>query len=271
MRKGKRIFFKFIALILLNFSNPSYADTADLQIDWILPINSYAIDGKSHKKNSARISSTAVPRKLFVTKSDVYSDSGLKILEAGAQLYMMASSNLMICSQVPSPKPYIGSSNRICFVDEDGDGILDTYFTRSLGRSFLSTDEMWFAMNANIPAERNAVKHFEIAEVDRSLSIMKIDIGFYFHVFSEKNISVQLSIEKKFKFDTDCDPRQFDGNFHASNGSCLLPDFFVRAPNPNGGTSELLDIRPPSREASVRFDVDPRLFGSRLMKSAYFE
>lgn len=245
----------------------------DLQIDWVIPAGT--IDETAlHEGKERRVLIRPVPRKMFAPNADVISSDGVKLLPAGAPLYAMVGPAFMVCSQAVAPAAYVAKSNRVCLRDADGDGKLDTYFTRSRGRSFMAGDQMWFAMNNNIPKPLGSIQSIELAEVDRVQAPERpgLDIGFS----AQRNGTVRMTvvIEGQHSFSMRCEPTsRTSADDDHSTFLCMDPGFEVLSMSVGTADKPAYDLKvvAPKREVAVRFDVAPRLMGARLMNGMYFE
>lgn len=245
----------------------------DLQIDWVIPaggIDEVALNSGERREIGLR----PVPRKMFAHAADVMSEAGVKLLPAGAPLYLMVGPKFMVCSQAVAPEGYLGKSNRVCLRDTDGDGKLDAYFTRSRGRSFMTGDQMWFAMNNNIPKPVGPIQPLQLSEMDRTQAPERPYLDMSFKADKDGEVRMGIVIENEHRFSLRC--VKAGDTIVADNQNayvCMDPGFL--AVRQSVGTADKpaydLKIIAPKREISVRFDVAPRLMGARLMSGMYFE
>lgn len=262
-----------MALAALFKSASAMAAIDDLQIDWVIPVGS--IDEKGlNGGEKRRVTVRPVPRKMFESSSDVVTIGGVKLLPAREPLYAMVGPVFMVCSQTIAPAAYVAKSDRVCLRDTDRDGKLDSFFTRSRGRSFMAGDQMWFAMNNNIPNPTGAIKPIELVEVDRMRAPERPVLDFSFSTQKDGTVRLGVVIEGEHSFSTSC--LEISGSSAVGNQStfaCLDPGFVVfRRPGaPSSKPAYELQIVTPKRELAVRFDVVPRLMGARLMRGMYFE
>lgn len=143
-----------------------------------------------------------------------------------------------------------------------------------MGRSWVTGDEMWFAMNNRIPQNRLPIRSAKANEIDRKEAKVAFKISIGIGAQSDGSVETGVSIFDKFHFRGHCFPRkpivESDGS---TKSQCLMPDLVVRASNfvAEKIRDQKLQISFPQREISVRFDVAPRLMGARLMNGVYFE
>lgn len=245
----------------------------DLQIDWRIPagaIDEAALNANEHRQASVEL----VPARMFVPDTDVLSGNGEKLLPAGTPLYLMIGRNFMLCSQSAAPKGYEGRKRRICLRDTNGDGELDSYFTRSRGRSFLSGDKMWFAMNSEIPSRMEPVQSIKLSEADRTDAPEKASLLLVFGARKNGQATMAVLITRDARFTSRCRANPgFDSQDGYDAYSCMMPDFVVltKPVGTEDDRSFQFRYRVPMRELRVRFDVAPRLLGARLMSGMYIE
>lgn len=267
-------FIAALGIAALLRSGTAMAAIDDLQIDWVIPAG--AIDEKALNEGERRqVVVRPIPRKMFVSGADIVSTSGLKLLPAGAPLYAMVGPVFMVCSQTTAPQGYVAKGNRVCLRDTDGDGRLDSYFTRSRGRSFMTGDQMWYAMNNNVPKPAGTIQSVELTEADRTQAPERpvLDVGF--SAQKDGTIRIGIVIEGAHTFSTRC-VETGDATV-AGNGKiflCMDPGFTVHRKSVATSADKPafdLTIVVSKRELAVRFDVAPRLMGARLMNGMYFE
>lgn len=258
----------------LLFATPASAAIDDLQIDWVVPADGFVRSDEDAAKGIPRYEAKALPRRLYAADADVLAKDGSKLLPKGAQLYAMVGKLFMVCSQAQAATPYRAASNRVCLVDEDGDRQFDTYFTRSMGRSWMSGDQMWFAMNNNIPAKRSPIIPARATQIDRNQAAQTVSVGLNFYVDADGTIRGGASIAHQFGFSGRCgqansvpDPAGW------VTARCLVKDLVVRASNFTAPEAKdrKVEVSLPQRELALRFDVAPRLLGARLMNGVYLD
>lgn len=265
----------FLAFGLAAMFQPASAMAAidDLQIDWVIPAGT--IDENAlHEGKDRRVFIRPVPRRLFAPTADVISLDGVNLLPAGAPLYAMVGPAFMVCSQAVAPAAYVAKSNRVCLRDVDGDGKLDSYFTRSRGRSFMTGDQMWFAMNNNIPKPIGAIQSLELTEVDRMQAPERPGLDIGFSAQRDGAVRMTVVIEGQHSFSMRCEPTSpANANDNRSAFLCMDPGFQVWSMSVGTADKPVYDLKivAPKREVAVRFDVAPRLMGARLMSGMYFE
>ena len=244
----------------------------ELQIDWVIPAGNFGKhDGKELFRNTPMILEL-MPKRLFLTNGDVVASDGKKLLGKGAQLYAMIGRKLMGCSQEAAPEGYLGATNRVCLLDTNADGAFDVYFLRGFGKSFFVTDQMWFAINANLPADIPALKPVEFAEVDRAEARQKLAIGIDFTIDKSGHVFTTATLGRGQQFAGGC--VLVDGYEKRGEGvplACFSPDFVVTPRNLAAPKPERkIVVSAPKRDVEVRFDVSSRLL-ARNMESFYFK
>lgn len=271
-RKGAITCLTCVSALL--FAAPASAAIDDLQIDWVVPAGGFVRSAEDAAKGFPSYEAKALPRRLYTADADVLAKDGSKLLPKGAQLYAMIGKLFMVCSQEQAAAPYRAASSRVCLVDEDGDRQFDTYFTRSMGRSWMSGDQMWFAMNNNVPASRSAIIPARATEIDRSQAAQTVSVGLNFYVDADGTIRGGASIAHQFGFSGRCgqakpvpDPAGW------VTARCLVRDMVVRASNFAAleAKDRKVEVSLPKRELALRFDVAPRLLGARLMNGVYLD
>lgn len=199
----------------------------DLQIDWVIPVGN--IDEKTQTVGASQnIVVNPVPRRMFESDEDIKTPDGLRLLPAHSPLYAMLGHKFMVCSQSVAPAAYVARKDRVCLRDTDGDGKLDSYFTRSRGRSFMAGDQMWFAMNSNIPPAVGVISPTQLKEVDRMRAPERPKLDFSFTAPRDGTVRFSVVIEGEHTFSTEClemkqQRAQSDGDIF----SCLDPGFQV--------------------------------------------
>lgn len=255
-------------------ASPAVATVDDLQIAWVITKEALA-KRDNHPNPGSLLRTLLLPQRLFVSDEIVADSKGKKLLPAGAQLYLMIGERLTVCSQEHFEKGFAGAGRRICLIDQNGDQKFDTYFTKSMGRSWLTGDEMWFAMNSSIPKKTKPVRPFSYQEIDRTEA--KVSPTFWLVLGGpdgEEKFSIGSTFETRHSFGTRCVTM---GRMRLTNSTsfdlaCPFPEtaisVFVKDAT---GQIERLQADFPKRDVAVRFDVAPRLLGTRLMSGAYFE
>ena len=254
-------------------SGAAMAAVDDLQIDWVIPAD--AIDENALNEGERRsVTIEPVPRKMFASGVEILATNGKKLVPAGAPLYAMVGTSFMVCSQAAAPDGFAAKGNRVCLRDTDGDGKLDSYFTRSRGRSFMAGDKMWFAMNSNIPKPVGTIQTVELAEVDRMQAPERPTMQIGFVSGTDGTVHMGIQIEGQHSFSVRCVEAQgvIAPDTHRAFG-CMEPGFIVvrKAVGTPDEPAYALTVTVPKRELAVRFDVAPRLMGARLMSGMYFE
>jgi hypothetical protein len=253
-------------------TKPPRAKIDDLQIDWIIPNGAFVQLKGQTLLTSANPKISILPRRLFEASADVIAADGSLLLPSGAQLYAMIGPKFRICSQEKQPLPYASATDRVCLQDENGDGVLDRYFLRNRGRSFMSTDHMWFAMNGYPPSELSLLKMAEFKEINRIRAKVVPDLWLEFS-FSKSDIFVTTNFDYGFKFLGRCQrnsiPNEASGSIEAT---CLVKDLTARSFNfqSKNKKERSLSIEGPERDIAVRFDVIAKPLW-REMGAAYFE
>ncbi|WP_310535347.1 hypothetical protein [Novosphingobium sp.] len=246
----------------------------ELQVDWAIPADAFAPGKGEAKPGGLTFSFSLVPARMLVANEPVKSGDGKALLPKSAQLYLMVGSRLLACSQDQFAAGFVGSSNRVCVLDSDGNGRFDAYFLRSRGRSFMTGDQMWFAMNDSMPTRAMSLKDFAFVDGDPLAASQRPKIDWHLVANDKGQVSSVMRIEDKHSFGSLCP-------WHAPAKEalpdelkvpCGAGDFIVHAWNLTKPRAEQrVELLAPNRTVKVRFDVDPRLMGARLMSGMYFE
>jgi hypothetical protein len=245
-----------------------------LQIDWVIPAEAFAAAVTDHPDANLRYEVKFVPRRLFRTTANLIGADGELLLPVDAELFAMIGAKRALCSQGKYQADSAGANNRVCIVDEDGDGAFDSYFLRGLGKSFWTTDKMWFAMNDYFPTIRRPLKSAGIAEADRLQAKNHVAATFDYTVTKAGTVDSVVSIERSFRFVGSCagDKPTVPAPIERV-AECGISGQVFRATNFGAKKRQdrVLSASGPGRDVTVRFDVAPRLFGARLMNGVYFD
>jgi hypothetical protein len=244
----------------------------DLQIDWVIPNGAFSENEGKALSGDTKLSIRMVPKRLFETASEVVAADGTLLLPKGAQLYGMIGSKFRVCSQEKHDLKYASAGNRVCMQDDNGDGVLDHYFLRGMGRNFLTTDKMWFAMNGYPPLEMPELKRAEHIEIDRGHT--KIAPAFSIEIYGGKrSIYTTVSFEVQNKFSGACYALAVvpDAGGITEN-ACFVDDFQVKLSAVKGKKRKDTEftLNAPDRDIGVRFDVISKKLW-REMRGASFE
>jgi len=243
-----------------------------LQIDWEIPQGAFAPEKLQAEKRGVSFTFNLVPAHLLVTDQVVTTVDGQAVLPSGAQLYRMVGPKLLACSQDQFPAGQLGTGNRVCVLDEDGDGRFDSYFLRSMGRSFLAGDMMWFAMNDNMPSPAGRLQPFTASDGNPLDAHQRAKIIWTLIPQSAGGVSIDLDIEDHHHFRSYCGDRKGGNTATEFRGPCGSPSIEVHAWNLDKPAPErMIEVKAPDRRLKVRFDVEPRLMGARLMSGMIVE
>ena len=251
----------------------AFAERNGLQIDWVIPAGQIEAAQHPSKDFATSLSLKLVPRRLYVAQNPVLGGDGQRLLPQGAQLFAMIGERMMACSQQAAPEGYAGANGRVCVYDSNGDGKLDSWFLRSTGKSFMTSDGMWFAMNAAMPSAMSALATPDLAEVSREGAVAKGAIDLDVRVYKDGSAYLEMTIEKKFKFKGDCEPsKPVLRDNRTAQVTCLLPELILETGNLDAvkGRDRSALFHPPARDIGVGFDAADRLFGTRLLERVYF-
>lgn len=254
-------------------AQPALAAADDLQIDWVIPASEFGARSIASVDGRIAVRVWPLPRELFVAEAEVVGADGAKLLPAGAQLYRMTGPVLMACSQSQAGEGYLGASRRVCLRDTDGDGAVDSYFTRSSGRSALTGDQMWFAMNTTLPRDMERLNPVALAKISNTQATERPAMDFEFFADRKGRIFSAVTIEGRHRFDSRCPPGVFLRTDRSVVTACYAPALMTRwtnlssaNPSEHGGVLEI-----PDRTLAVRFDAAPRLVGGRQMSGMHLE
>jgi hypothetical protein len=262
-------------IVIIGVNGGSAFARQSVEIDWFVP-QSQLNDASIVRTDSRSLSLSfqAYPRTLYVASSDVLAADGTKLLPAGQQLYGMRGANLMICSQQRVVnRDYAGSRGRICLRDDDWDGVFDTYFSRTFGRSILVTDGLWFAMNtADLPDRRDRVAPASIREENFFGASATITIEATFRR-GRTYMSSELTILNR-TFQGSCEQQTQTARAvgEETRWECLAPGLIVAHLAADAADqTENLRIMFPNRDLSARFRVENNLFIGSGISSLFLE
>lgn len=103
------------------------------------------------------------PTRLLAATQDVLADNDRMLLPEGAQLWPLRGDLRVYCNlEKTEDRAYRSGRKRVCVVDEDADGVFDTYFERGVNgpRSI--------ALYADIKTNRKPVRAFTFEELQPS-------------------------------------------------------------------------------------------------------
>lgn len=259
----------FLALTGATSANAALGRKDALQIDWEIPVGAFRQENSNVEKSVVSFNIRLVPAQLWVADEPILSIEGTLLLPKGAQLYGMIGPRLIACSQDEFAQMYIGSKNRVCVVDDNGDGKFDAYFLRGMARSV--TDRMWFAMNDSLPPNEGGIRTFSYSKKNPITAHQRPKIVWTLRPVSSGNVYLDLDIEDGSKFTSTCGIADYEVKPTEFRGPCGSPNIEVYAWELNKrARGERVEVKAPNRPLKVRFDVNPRLFG-RLMAGMLVE
>lgn len=233
------------------------AQTIDeYQIAWMIPPASSERQTVRAAPQGTLFSTKLLPEKVFLTKSRVVAKNGDFLMPNGTRLALMDYPRLLACNLERGPEGSVARSNRICVLDEDGDLRFDTYFLRSFGKSMMTTDGLWFAMNGKMPKKRIGLAAFDHEEGDRTAMAVSPELTVrYARIFDKSQATLLVaSVAGRLSATSVCNaylPRD-----DAASGfrvqRCLVPGFDVAVLG-REGESLTFSVAGQQRPVRVRF------------------
>lgn len=242
----------------------------DHQIEWMISAQDWSTADHAFEDGVHRYDLKARPSRLYLARADVIGENGTILLPAGSQFYGMTGQNLTVCSQQRGPEGTLGYNNRVCLLDEDGDGSPDVYWFRAFGRSFLRLDDWWFAMNAEPPRTKFNLQVAELEVSDPALANVLLDMELTFSIRSRSRIRSTINVDHGDRFIGRCLPEEpvlmEDG---WSESSCLAPDIRARTRNLDARKwrEREIDLELPRRDVRVYFLMSSGLIAGRNMEA----
>lgn len=216
-------------------------------------------------QNQVIFSAPLLPERLFRTAAPVRAADGTLLIPEGMQMVLMDYGQFLVCSQERGAEGSAARSNRVCLLDETGDGLADAYFLRSYGRSAMTSDGMWFAMNRRMPQERLPLAPASLAEIDPAELTTKPQFSITFAGMLDGPGLVRLrgSIDRFGNFESVC--RGYVGQESGSTGDdfCIMPPVAFRAISRNGEQVQFAVIG-VNRAAKARFTAQYGLIGHAI-------
>lgn len=249
------------AISLATFPVTANTNNRALDIDWVIPKGAIQFGKANLAAEGTQFTFDILPRELYASPVEVVAADGTKLLPAGAQLYAMIGELPMACSQEKSPVGYVGESKRICVRDTDADGTFDSFFTLGRGRSALTSDSSWFAINSKLPSRLSALQPLTLASIDREFAALKPKVEWTLSASRPDVIWSRFEVEGRYKLSAQCGER-IKGPTTPSNMviPCGGPDISVRS-SQNVDTGQIeLDLQHPDRDIGVQFFTESNLF-----------
>jgi hypothetical protein len=248
------------------------ASVNEYQVAWeVAPIRTIESDLWVHPDNEV-FRTKLIPRRLFRPKTEIRSSDGALLLGQGNQLVEMDYSKPMVCTLERGPETTLSFSNRICLLDDNRDGRFESYFLKGLGKSLLTSDFMWFAMNAKIGGNFKALGNVDLEEIDKNLFDNAPNLILKYMSISDgsKRISLQAYIERFGPFHAYCDAYVAEASGKpAENPKCDFPGADVRL---TGREGEALRFRVQNNQSptNIRFSASYGIVDRRITGFSFF-
>jgi hypothetical protein len=251
----------------------SAASVKEYQVAWeIAPIRTAESDLWVRPGNEI-FRAKLIPTKLFRPKGEIRSFDGvLLLLGPGNQLVEMDYSKPMVCTLERGPEGTQSFSNRVCLLDDNRDGRFESYFLTGLGKALLTSDFMWFAMNAKIGRSFKALGDVKLQEIDKNLLENSPNLILKYISISDgsQRISLQAYIERFGPFQAFCDAYVAEGNVRlAEHPKCDFPGAEVRL---TGREGEALRFRVQNNQSptNIRFSASYGIVDRRITGFSFF-
>lgn len=226
----------------------------EYQIAWVLapvPSNPRMVTAD---RNGILFSAPLLPERLYRTAEPVRAADRTLLIPEGMQMVLMDYSRFLVCSQEQGTEGSAARSNRVCLLDETGDGHPDTYFLRSYGRSGWTTDGMWFAMNRRIPQRRLPLAGVNLIEIDPADLTTKPQFSIRFGGMLDGRQLVRLrgGVDGFNGFETVCPGYVGQESGSTGDGFCIMPPIALRALSRSGEQVQFA-VAGVNRSANARF------------------
>jgi hypothetical protein len=204
-----------------------------------------------------------LPDRLFQADSDLKSQTGTPLLGKGTQLVGLEFSTPLVCTLFEGSSETISSEKRVCLLDENGDGVFDSYFLRPLHSNLLSYSGKWYALQGKIPKKMDSLlaTGFSLSEISNKLFKNQIP-------FSLVNASISKTGEK-LSMDAIIDGGAWlkyrcvlatDKASTKNKENCSPPGFDIRYLKDEGGRRFLM-VEKLSVVTKVKFRVSVSMVG----------
>jgi hypothetical protein len=180
---------------LIPFYAPVHAGPVDeYQAAWMISTADINNNTVLVNKGKSVLTTKLLPEKLFVADEDVYSLDKKLLLAKNMQLILMDYKKTMVCSMDVGVVTSLSNVNRVCMIDNDNNGSLDVYFSRSFGRSSAETDGLWFAMNRKIPKKQMKLASAHYSEIDVNAFLAPPKVSVNYIEINDKSQVTRLSV-----------------------------------------------------------------------------
>lgn len=169
------------------FVRPVSAAPADeYQIAWKLAPAASVQSETWVRKNRDVVRTRMLPERLFAAAADIRSPAGELLVPKDMQLVGMDYARAMVCSVAKGPAGSRAAGKRVCLLDEDGNGTLDSFFDRTMGRSTFNTDGYWFIMNQPLDPGRAPVGPVTLLPIPSERFDQELELSLRYNSISDR-------------------------------------------------------------------------------------
>ena len=135
------------------------AVTDEMQVAWMLPPLAAQPQTITLPRRRIIYQAPLLPERLFVVRQPVLGADGAVLAPAGTQFLLMEWPTLAVCSLGRDQTGLAGATQKVCLLDENGDGVPDTHFRGS------GDHDGWYVLNRRLPAVRQPLRPVALTEI----------------------------------------------------------------------------------------------------------